>query len=119
MIAAYPVDGGRGTPLFVTMLQNASSLNAVAVDGAGNIYTTGVAANPASGGVYVVSLDNMGNFGTDLQFGNTGAVDAGYGIVATNSGSVWVVGNTTSSSLSTDGTTLKGTQDGFLAAVTP
>ena len=119
IVVSYPADASSGVPLFETVLPNASALNAITLDTAGNIYTTGVAANSSSGGIYIAAVNNMGNFVSDLQFGGTGTVDAGYGIVATSSGSLGVVGDTTSSSLSTDGTTLNGTQDGFLASVAP
>lgn len=119
IVVSYPASASQGVPLFVTNLQNASSLNAVTLDSAGNIYTTGAAANPSSGGVYVAALDNTGTVVSELQFSDTGTIDAGYGIVVTGSGSLWVVGDTTLSSLATDGTTLNGTQDGFLASVTP
>jgi hypothetical protein len=119
IVVSYPANASQGMPLFTAVLHNALSLNAIALDGPGNVYTTGAAANPSSGGIYVAALDHMGNFVSDLQFGDIGSVDAGYGVVATSSSSVWVVGDTTLSSLSTDGTTLNGTQDGFLASVTP
>jgi hypothetical protein len=109
----------KGNSLFTTRHRAASSYNAIAVDSAGNLFTTGAAANPSRGGIYLAMLDNKGQLVSDLQFGDVGTVDAGYGIVATSSGTLWVVGDTTSSSLSTDGTMRNGTQDGFLASVIP
>jgi hypothetical protein len=120
-VVGYPPDGGPVSqlPPILTQLQTrARSLNAVAVDSAGSIYVTGAAANPSpQGGVYVAELDSQGHFLSDLQFGDSGTVDAGYGIAVTSSGPLWLVGDTTSPSFSTDGTTLNGTQDGWLASV--
>jgi hypothetical protein len=121
IVVGYPADGGplgQQPPILSVLQGHARSLNAITVDSAGNIYTAGAAANPSSlGGIYVASLDNKGRFIADVQFGDVGMVDAGYDIVATGSGSLWAVGDTTSSTLSTDGTTLNGTQDGWLAAI--
>jgi hypothetical protein len=120
VVTGYAADGGGGQTLFQAGLGDALSANAVTVDSAGNIYVTGAAANPSTGGVIIASLNNTASMLlSELQFGGTGTVDAGYGIVVTTSGSLWVVGDTTSSSLSTDGSTLNGTQDGFLASVGP
>ena len=41
----------------------------------------------------------------------------GYGIVYSQDGTIYVTGSTTSSNLSTDGTSLNGQQDAFLANV--
>ncbi|HLJ94430.1 MAG TPA: hypothetical protein VKU02_14685 [Gemmataceae bacterium] len=119
IVVGYPANGGPvgQPPTFATTLSNALSLNAITVDAAGNIYATGAATDPSTGGVYVAKLDSSGNILSELQFGGTGTVDAGYGVVVTSSGSLWVVGDTTLASLATDGSTLNGTQDGFLAAV--
>ncbi len=119
IVVGYPANGGPigQPPTFATTLANALTLNAITVDAAGNIYATGAAANPSTGGIYVAKLDSGGNILSELQFGGTGTVDAGYGIVVTSSGSLWVVGDTTLASFATDGSTLNGTQDGFLAAV--
>jgi hypothetical protein len=121
IVVGYPADGGPldQQPPILGVFQGARSLNAIAVDNAGNIYAAGAAASPSSlGGIYLVALDNKGQFISELQFGDFGTIDAGYGIVVANSASLWSVGDTTSSGFSTDGTTLNGTQDGWLAAIT-
>ena len=122
IVIGYPADGGplnQPPPTLSVLLGHARSLNAIAIDSAGNIYTTGAAADPSSlGGIYLAALDNTGQFVSDIQLGDFGMVDAGYGVVATSSGLLWAVGDTTSSSFSTDGTMLNGTQDGWLAAFT-
>ena len=124
LIARAPNDlllqdiGADGSALISpVLLQNATTLNAVAMDAAGNIYATGAATDPTAGGVYVVSLDGVGNLLAEMQFGGSTTVDAGYGIAVTSTGSLWIVGDTTLATLATDGTTLNGTQDGFLATV--
>jgi hypothetical protein len=122
VVVGYPADGGplsQQPPILTELPTRTRALNAIAVDSSGNIYATGAAANPFSlGGVYVAELDNQGHLLSDLQFGGFDTVDAGYGIVATSYGPLWVVGDTTSPEFSTDGTTLNGTQDGWLASVT-
>jgi hypothetical protein len=121
VVVGYPANGPVGQqPSILTVLQTrARSLNAIAVDSAGNIYTTGSAANPSlAGGIYIAALDSQGHFVSELQFGDSGTIDAGYGIAVTSFGPIWAVGDTTSTELSTDGTTLNGTQDGWLASVT-
>jgi hypothetical protein len=117
LVVGYAADGS--SLLVPTVVHNATTLNAITVDAAGNIYVTGAATDPTHGGVYVAMLDSTANVVSETQFGGTTAADAGYGIVVTSSGSLWVVGDTTSTGLSTDGSTLNGTQDGFLASVTP
>jgi hypothetical protein len=117
LVVGYAADGS--SLVLPTVVRNATTLNAVTVDAAGNIYVAGAATDPTQGGVYVAMLDSAANVLSETQFGGTTAADAGYGIVVTSSGSLWVVGDTTSTGLSTDGSTLNGTQDGFLASVTP
>jgi hypothetical protein len=92
---------------------NATALNSVTVDSAGNIFAAGASAT----GAYVAEIDSTGmTLLGDMSFGAAG--DVANGVIAASSGTVWVVGNTTSSTLATDGTTLMGAQDGFLASVT-
>lgn len=117
ILVGYGADGSVLIP--PTLLANALTLNAITVDATGNIYVTGAATNASNGGVYVATLDANGNLLSEAEFGGTGTVDAGYGIAVTSTGTLWVVGDTTSSTLSTDGTVLVGPQDGFLASVKP
>src|SRR5262249_12801822 len=77
-----------GSPMLLpTVARNATSLNAITVDAAGNIYVAGAATDPTQGGVYVAMLDSSANVLSETQLGGTTAVDAGYGIVVTASGS--------------------------------
>jgi hypothetical protein len=85
---------------------NATTVNGLAVDAAGNIYATGGFAgttdfNPGSGtysltsagqdDVFVMKLDSAGNFDWAYSFGSTGN-DIGYGIAVDSAGTVYLDG---------------------------
>jgi hypothetical protein len=111
VLLKYPADGGMGNPTFANTDANATAFNAIAIDSNGNLY----AAGTSSTGAYVAKISSDGaTIIDDISFGTTG--DSANGVSAGSK--IWVVGSTTSSTLSTDTTTLNGTQDGFLANIT-
>jgi hypothetical protein len=92
---------------------------------------TGISLDPGSSDVYVVGSGppgsnafhayvekfNSGLNPHDLGYTSGGGSDIGSGVAFDpNSGIAYIVGTTTSSGLSTDGTTLNGTSDAFLSA---
>jgi hypothetical protein len=88
------------------------------VDGAGNIYVTGTAADIlAVPRALVDKLDSTGAIADTLLIVDNGSgQEAGWGIAySSSSDTVFVTGDTSSSNLATDATALNGSQDAFLA----
>jgi hypothetical protein len=95
----------------------------IAVDPSGNIYLTGTGFD--QNGIQRALVDYMQGSGGQLVVSdftliaqNGSGQEAGWGIAYSNaSDTAFVVGDTTSSNLSTDNTALNGSQDAFLANV--
>jgi hypothetical protein len=91
----------------------------IAVDPAGNVYLTGTAPDVFGNTRALVDfLDPTGAVSDTLLIADMGSGnESGAGIVYSQDGTIYVAGSTTSSNLSTDGTSLNGQQDAFLANV--
>jgi hypothetical protein len=113
--AVAKLDSGITTiTWFVAPAATAFTGNGIAVDGAGNVYTTGA---DSSGQAYLAKLSGVDGSTTDYQvFGGSGGSDVGNAVAFRPSdGTVFVVGTTNSSDFPvTDGSTLNGSTDGFL-----
>jgi hypothetical protein len=92
----------------------------IAVDPTGYVYVTGTASDGLGGiRALVDRFDTQGAVADNtLQIAENGSGnEAGWGIAYSPDGTVYVTGDTSSSNLSTDGTTLNGQQDAFVANV--
>jgi hypothetical protein len=101
---------------------NSISLTAVAVDqNSGNVYLVGSALNTDTGNLNILAgqFDDVLTQGTaNTALVGASGTDTGAGVAVTSTGSIAVVGTTTSPDFSTDGTALNGAQDAFLMQVT-
>jgi hypothetical protein len=102
--------------------QNSISLTGVAVDqNTGNVYIVGSALNTDTGNLNVLvgQFDDLLTVDTsnNALVGASGT-DTGAAVAVTSTGSIAVVGTTTSPDFSTDGSTLAGAQDAFLLQFT-
>jgi hypothetical protein len=91
----------------------------IAVDPTGNVYMSGTASDTLGNTRALVDfLDPTGAISDTLLIADMGSGnESGTGIVYSQGGTVYVTGSTSSSNLSTDGTSLNGQQDAFLANV--
>jgi hypothetical protein len=109
------VDPGITTIIWSnTPAATATSANGIALDSAGNVYTTGA---DSSGQAYIAQLSGVdGTVNSYTVFGGTGGSDVGNAVaVRSSDGAVFDVGTTNSSDFPvTDGSTLNGPTDGFL-----
>jgi hypothetical protein len=112
------------------------SSNAVALDGAGNVYVTGETGSldfPLAGGstrapagqndVFVAKLDPTGSTLLYSTVVGGSAADSGTGIAVDSAGNAWVTGETVSSNFPTTGgafqPALAGATDAFVAKLDP
>jgi hypothetical protein len=105
-----------GDDFLFAQVYTINSATGIAIDSAGNSYFTGaVTLDDGNQHAVIAKVDLQGNpvDATALR-GDTSEVGAG---IAFRGGSAFVVGTTNSTNLGTDGTTLNGASDAFLAKV--
>jgi hypothetical protein len=115
LVVKYPTDGGMGTPAFQFVVPNATALTSLTLDSSGNIWTAGTASSSG----FAAEVNPTGTTPTLVGAVAIGvAGDTVNGIAVDSLGNTLVAGTTTSATLSTDGTTLNGSADGFLGIAT-
>jgi hypothetical protein len=118
--AAISWSADLSTTAYVVYDADSTTGTGIAVDPAGNIYLTGTAADIlAVPRALVDKLDSTGAIADTLLIVDNGSgQEAGWGIAySSSSDTVFVAGDTSSSNLATDATSLNGSQDAFLANV--